>query len=724
MTLSFSQSITFLPSNFGPDFTNNEKAEMLAAMQTAYGGSNTAKSMFDNWFDAGKIIEIKKVQDVFQYNFNTRQLELDPSYIINIGYINDTGRAVRQSLLGALIHELGHALNGTHDPNIRLGDVLTDYLGDNQRYVNRIWRELGLDKEISYIGQATDDIFRIGYQYTNGAAIDAAVYVKYKGDADWNSSPLGTSRDLLIGSPSNNILQSGDGDDFLCGGDGDDVLSGGAGRDTAVYFGSPLDYDIQKDPLTGFWSVRNVRGAMDAGSDTLQNIEFVQFDGDTINTKKTYELKKAGLTFQTDFALVIDTTGSMGGAINSIKARATALIDAVFANDKDGRIGIVGFKDTTNGEPSQVLLPFTDQDDFAARKSAAIAAINNMVDNSVSGYGSNERRPPSNGDPLSATTNHIITGVRPVSAATNSITFGGGGDGPETAFDGLRLALNGSMGQWRFGAGTLRIALFTDAPVKDRALANEVTTLAHNIGATVSRRSSVALSGGSVDTFRLAFNSEDPLDPDLTTAEVQIFTIFTGSSGTDTTALSAIASANGGVLLTDPTNDDLVKKLFEIIAPPPINGTPNPDTLVGTNANDTIFGLAGNDTISGGAGNDIIYGGAGVDLLFGGAGRDMFRFNQSNEGIDKINDFVVGEDLIGLSSAGFGGSSVVGNVGGLDSSRFTFGTSATTASQRFIYNDKSGALFFDADGFGGTAQVRLAQLVGNPALTSDSFSIF
>jgi hypothetical protein len=93
MTLSFSQSITFLPSNFGPDFTNNEKAEMLAAMQTAYGGSNTAKSMFDNWFDAGKIIEIKKVQDVFQYNFNTRQLELDPSYIINIGYINDTGRA-------------------------------------------------------------------------------------------------------------------------------------------------------------------------------------------------------------------------------------------------------------------------------------------------------------------------------------------------------------------------------------------------------------------------------------------------------------------------------------------------------------------------------------------------------------------------------------------------------------------------------------------------------
>jgi Ca2+-binding RTX toxin-like protein len=64
-------------------------------------------------------------------------------------------------------------------------------------------------------------------------------------------------------------------------------------------------------------------------------------------------------------------------------------------------------------------------------------------------------------------------------------------------------------------------------------------------------------------------------------------------------------------------------------------------------------------------------------------------------------------------------------VGGvLDVSRFTLGTSATTSSQRFIYNDKSGALFFDADGVGGTAQVRLAQLVGNPALTNANFSIF
>ena len=87
-----------------------------------------------------------------------------------------------------------------------------------------------------------------------------------------------------------------------------------------------------------------------------------------------------------------------------------------------------------------------------------------------------------------------------------------------------------------------------------------------------------------------------------------------------------------------------------------INGsTTAADTLNGTAGDDTLFGLAGNDTINGGAGNDTIYGGAGVDLLFGGAGNDVFGFNNPNEGIDKINDFVVGEDKIAISRDGFGG---------------------------------------------------------------------
>jgi predicted extracellular nuclease len=152
-------------------------------------------------------------------------------------------------------------------------------------------------------------------------------------------------------------------------------------------------------------------------------------------------------------------------------------------------------------------------------------------------------------------------------------------------------------------------------------------------------------------------------------------------------------------------------------------GTSGNDTLSGGAGNDTLFGGNGNDTIFGGAGNDIITGGAGVDRLYGGAGNDRFVFNNSTDGIDKIVDFVVGEDRIDIVSTGFGGASVVGNVGVLDAGKLFFGTAASSTSDRFIYDKTSGSLFFDADGAGGAAQIRLAQVVGNPNLTNSSFAI-
>jgi Ca2+-binding RTX toxin-like protein len=155
----------------------------------------------------------------------------------------------------------------------------------------------------------------------------------------------------------------------------------------------------------------------------------------------------------------------------------------------------------------------------------------------------------------------------------------------------------------------------------------------------------------------------------------------------------------------------------------PIFLTPNADNYTATGADEVIYALAGNDIVNAGGGNDTIYGGAGVDLLYGGTGNDVFGFLNPTDGIDKIMDFVVGEDKIEIDLDGFGGASVFGtdSVGVLASSRFTLGTIATTASQRFIYNDRSGALFFDTDGVGGANQFRIAQLVGNPALSNNSF---
>jgi len=520
-------------------FTDAQKTAILADLKTAYEGSAIAKQMFDSWIaTAGHLINIKYVAGVYQAytigNSGTGNVEIDPAYITDLSYINDKGTPILHSQLGAVVHELGHALTGRHD---NLTD--TDYQGDNVKYINTIWAQLGLDLEISYIAQARNNLHTVGYTYTNGAAINAA----RTGDIDINTSALLVSNDLLIGGPSNNILQSGFGSDFLFGAGGNDQLLGGIGIDTAVYKGAPLDYDIRKND-DGTWTVRHARGAKDAGTDTLTNIETVQFDA-AGGGHQSFQLQKKGLTFQTDFAIVVDTTGSMGSSISSVKAAATGLVEAAFAGGKaDARIGVVTFKDVTNGEPSEVVLPFTDQDDFATRKAAAIAAI-------------------------------------------NGIGLGSGGDIPETAFDGLRLALDGSMGKWRAGAGILRVALFTDAEAKDGALADVVSSLAQNIGATVGGISSLVGPGGSVDTFNLVFDngapgsgeglfgdgdplspfvrSDEPVTPDANTSQVQIFTIATGTPSWDTTAFENISAANGGKFLTATDNDALVEALFNII---------------------------------------------------------------------------------------------------------------------------------------------------------------
>lgn len=63
-------------------------------------------------------------------------------------------------------------------------------------------------------------------------------------------------------------------------------------------------------------------------------------------------------------------------------------------------------------------------------------------------------------------------------------------------------------------------------------------------------------------------------------------------------------------------------------------------------------------------------------------------------------------------------------VGTLAPSQFTIGASASDASDRFIYNDLNGDLFFDVDGTGGAAQIQLANLGGAPELLASDIVVF
>jgi Ca2+-binding RTX toxin-like protein len=153
-----------------------------------------------------------------------------------------------------------------------------------------------------------------------------------------------------------------------------------------------------------------------------------------------------------------------------------------------------------------------------------------------------------------------------------------------------------------------------------------------------------------------------------------------------------------------------------------ITGSKFADTIYGGKGNDTLKGGAGNDVLKGDAGNDTLYGGLGKDVLTGGAGKDTFVFDTKlgATNVDTITDFSVKDDRIVLDDDIF---KKIGKVGDLSAAAFHIGTKAHDASDRIIYDNKSGKLWYDADGNGKGAAVQFATLDHGLKLTAAHFDI-
>lgn len=145
------------------------------------------------------------------------------------------------------------------------------------------------------------------------------------------------------------------------------------------------------------------------------------------------------------------------------------------------------------------------------------------------------------------------------------------------------------------------------------------------------------------------------------------------------------------------------------------------DILIGGTGDDTLFGGAGNDRMDGGTGTDWLYGGAGIDTLAGGAGADWFIFEDFGPGnADRIADFDGSMDQILIDGDVF---SDIGYIGTLLEASFGIGTEATTADQRILHNQTTGAISYDADGNGEAASVVFAYVKAGLALYHDDFAV-
>jgi len=155
-----------------------------------------------------------------------------------------------------------------------------------------------------------------------------------------------------------------------------------------------------------------------------------------------------------------------------------------------------------------------------------------------------------------------------------------------------------------------------------------------------------------------------------------------------------------------------------------IHGTGNAlnNVLVGNAASNHLHGGAGRDILIGGLGNDTLVGGFGNDQLTGGGGADRFVFMTAQQQVDTITDFVAIDDALVVSAKGFRSATDMNSSGlrvgaAIAATQFTLGSTAVDPLDRFIYNNQSGALFFDPDGTGARTATHLATLSTKPSIT-------
>jgi Ca2+-binding RTX toxin-like protein len=168
----------------------------------------------------------------------------------------------------------------------------------------------------------------------------------------------------------------------------------------------------------------------------------------------------------------------------------------------------------------------------------------------------------------------------------------------------------------------------------------------------------------------------------------------------------------------DTTKDLSINKFFANTSAATA-GTGLIETVGGLSAA-SILAVAGS-IIVGDANNNTLVGTAtGNDTLMGGAGVDSFVLSKTS--MDIITDFAPNE-ILQVSAAGFGGGLVAGS---LAANRLLVGagaTTATTATQRFVFNTTTQSLYFDVDGVGGAAAVKIALLFDVATIATTNFAI-
>jgi Ca2+-binding RTX toxin-like protein len=129
--------------------------------------------------------------------------------------------------------------------------------------------------------------------------------------------------------------------------------------------------------------------------------------------------------------------------------------------------------------------------------------------------------------------------------------------------------------------------------------------------------------------------------------------------------------------------------------------------------------LSGDDVLRGSTGNDVLNGGLGNDTLVGGAGQDTFVLSTAAtaRNLDTILDFSPAEDKIMLLT----GQNVYSRP--LPADAFAFANAVVDSHTRVIYDQETGAVWYDSDGSGSAAAVQVAIIGQGLSCSANNFML-
>ncbi|WP_342150346.1 choice-of-anchor I family protein [Methylorubrum sp. SB2] len=525
----------------------------------------------------------------------------------------------------------------------------------------------------------------LGLTYAEGGAargfevplrITAAVSATYRGTDGIDRLDGAAGNDILLGLAGDDLLLGGSGQDLLNGGTGRDLLIGGAGNDIYVV-------DNAAD--------RIVEANGEGADRVASSVSYALAAGQEIETLAT--------TIATS-RIALNLTGNE------------------FANTITGNAGV---NVLNGGAGADILQGLTGND---------IYVVDNAGDRVIEAIGAGTDR-------VATSVSYTLTAGQEIEALATTIATGRIGlnlVGNEfantiTGNAGVNV-LNGGA-----GADILQGLTGDDIYVVDNAGDRVIEAagagtdrVATSVSYTLTAGQEIETLATTIATSRIGLNLVGNEFANTITGNAGV-NVLNGGTGADVLQgltgndIYVVDNAGDRVIEAAGAGTDRVATSvsYTLMAGQEI------ETLATTIATSRIaLNLTGNEfanTITGNAGANILDGGLGNDALTGGNGADTFVFSTAlgNGNVDRLTDFNGAADTIRLSAEIFTALS----PGAVSADAFKdVGAGGTVdANDRIVYDSRTGALSYDADGSGAGAAVQFATLTNKAPLTAGDFLV-